>query len=188
MEDTVITFRNRAEFRAWLAEHHDNVKMCWVPVVRLRPEDDEHLYYIDAVEEALCFGWIDSIFKRIDGMCCSRFSPRRKGSPWTELNKERVRRMESLGLMTDAGRKVLPAMGTRSFKPAEWLVELMKKHRVYAKFKTFPALYQRVRGYNLMLAKKRSDAEFDIAFKQFVTQTKQGKMYGNWNDYGRLSS
>lgn len=83
--------------------------------------------------------------------------------------------------------KVLPAMGTRSFKPAEWLVELMKKHRVYAKFKTFPALYQRVRGYNLMLAKKRSDAEFDIAFKQFVSQTKQGKMYGNWNDYGRLS-
>ena len=187
MEDSVITFRNRAEFRAWLSENHNTQIACWVPVVRLRPEDDEHLYYIDAVEEALCFGWIDSIFKRIDGMCCSRFSPRRKGSPWTELNKERVRRMESLGLMTDAGRKVLPAMGTRSFKPAEWLVELMKKHRVYAKFKTFPALYQRVRAYNLQLTKKRSDAEFDIAFKQFVTQTKQGKMYGNWNDYGRLS-
>ena len=68
MEDSVITFRNRAEFRAWLSENHNTQTACWVPVVRLRPEDDEHLYYIDAVEEALCFGWIDSIFKRIDGM------------------------------------------------------------------------------------------------------------------------
>lgn len=44
MEESVITFKNRAEFRAWLSENHNTQTACWVPVVRLRPEDDEHLY------------------------------------------------------------------------------------------------------------------------------------------------
>jgi uncharacterized membrane protein YdjX (TVP38/TMEM64 family) len=68
------------------------------------------LRYGDAVEEALCFGWIDSTVKAGEGVMWRRFSPRRKRSPWTELNKERCRRLERLGLMTDAGRAVLPNM------------------------------------------------------------------------------
>ena len=186
MEEPVITFKNRAEFRAWLVEHHDNVKMCWVPVVSLRPEDDEHLYYIDAVEEALCFGWIDSIFKRIDGMCCSRFSPRRKGSPWTELNKERVRRLEKLGLMTKWGKAVLPPMGPRRFQIDIDVEAAMKKARVFKTFKSFPPLYQRVRAYNLMFYKKVDPRIYEKSLQHLIEETKKGKMFGEWNDYGRL--
>jgi uncharacterized protein YdeI (YjbR/CyaY-like superfamily) len=66
------------------------------------------LPYLEIVEEALCFGWIDSTLKKLpDGRLVQRLSPRRKGSHWTELNKERCRELESRGLMTDAGRKAL---------------------------------------------------------------------------------
>ena len=64
------------------------------------------LWYLDAVEEALCFGWIDSTVKTIDGVTLQRFGKRVKNSQWTELNKERCRRLEALGLMTDSGRAV----------------------------------------------------------------------------------
>ena len=71
---------------------------CWVVVKRGRPIDDETFWYIDAVEEAMCFGWIDSTTKKMDnGVTAQRLAPRRKGSLWSELNKERCRRMERLG-------------------------------------------------------------------------------------------
>lgn len=58
------------------------------------------------MEEALCFGWIDSTVKKLDtGITIQRLSPRKKGSIWSELNKERCRRMEKLGKMTQAGKK-----------------------------------------------------------------------------------
>ena len=76
-----------------------------------------HLGIIDAVEEAMCFGWIDSTTKKMDnGITAQRLAPRRKGSLWSELNKERCRRMERLERMTDAGRAVLPDMSeSRAF-------------------------------------------------------------------------
>ena len=70
-------------------------------VKRGRPQNDDTFWYIDAVEEALCFGWIDSTVKKLDnGITIQRLSPRKKGS-----NKERCRRMEKLGKMTQAGKK-----------------------------------------------------------------------------------
>jgi uncharacterized protein YdeI (YjbR/CyaY-like superfamily) len=67
------------------------------------------LPYLDIVEEALCFGWIDSTLKKLpDGSLAQRLSPRRKGSHWTDLNLQRCRDLESQGLMTEAGRKAIP--------------------------------------------------------------------------------
>lgn len=86
-------------------------------VKRGRPKDDGTFWYIDAVEEALCFGWIDSTTKRMnDNRTAQKLCPRKAGSNWSELNKERCRRMERLGLMTDAGRAVLPDMSDRGFQ------------------------------------------------------------------------
>ena len=68
------------------------------------------LPYLEIVEEALCFGWIDSTCKKMpDGRLAQRLSPRRKDSHWTELNKRRYADLERRGLMTDAGRKALGA-------------------------------------------------------------------------------
>lgn len=107
--------RNRNDFRSWLETHHQVETECYLHLKRGRPVDNETFWYLDAVEEALCFGWIDSTIRTIDGVAWQRFGPRKPRSPWTELNKERVRRLEKLGLMTDADRRVLPPMGPAAF-------------------------------------------------------------------------
>ena len=88
MEKNILQIDNRKDFREWLKLHADSENECWVELKRGRPVDDDKFYYLDAVEEALCFGWIDSIHKLIDGKRMQRFTPRKKNSPWTELNKE----------------------------------------------------------------------------------------------------
>ncbi len=120
------------------------------------------------------------------GCPSTSFSPRKKNGPWSELNKERVRRLEKLGLMTDAGRKVLPAMGSRSFKIDPDIEEALKKARAFKKFKEFSLLYQRVRAYNVAFNKTLGADRFAKALNHLVEETKKGKMYGEWNDYGSL--
>jgi len=182
----ILGARTRQEFRQWLAANHASETECWVVIRMGRPTNTEELWYLDAVEEALCFGWIDSVTKNLDGQLHQRFSPRRPTSPWTELNKERVRRLERLGLMTDAGRAVLPAMGPRSFKVDPELEAALKAARAWSAFKQFPPLYQRVRAYNVAFTKKRNPAAYEKALQKFLDYTKRGQMYGEWNDYGRL--
>lgn len=177
---------NRHELRAWLIEHHDAEPEGWVIVKRGRPTDNETFWYLDAVEEALCFGWIDSTLKQLDnGATAQRLAPHRKNSQWSELNKERVRRLERLGLMTDAGRAVLPPMGPRSFVIDEEIIQALKDARVYSAFKRFPDLYQRVRIDTIQI-KKNNPELFAARLHKLIDNTKQGIMYGEWNDNGRL--
>ena len=80
-EHNILIIANRREFRAWFEAHHANERECWVEVKRGRPVDDQHFWYLDAVEEALCFGWIDSRHKLIDGKRMQCFTPRKRNSP-----------------------------------------------------------------------------------------------------------
>ena len=99
----ILKAKNREELRLWLENNYETQKECWVIVKRGKPQNDDTFWYIDAVEEALCFGWIDSTVKKLDnGITIQRLSPRKKDSIWSELNKERCRRMEKLGKMTQA--------------------------------------------------------------------------------------
>ena len=61
----LLDVKSRAELREWLIQNHKTEKECWVVVKRGKPTDDNTFWYIDAVEEALCFGWIDSTTKKI---------------------------------------------------------------------------------------------------------------------------
>ena len=184
-EPVILDIHNAEEFREWLASH-PKAKECWVEVKRGKPRGRHHLWYLDAVEEALCFGWIDSIQKEINGVRLQRFTPRRKNSAWTELNKERVRRLEAQGRMTDAGRRVLPAMGPRSFRFDPDVEAALKKARVWSKFRSFPPLYQRVRAYNVAFYKRRDHKMYVQMLEHLIAETKKGRMFGEWNDYGRL--
>lgn len=109
MEITLLLeFTQRQQLRDWLQENHASAKECWVVMSRVKNPVGV-LPYLDVVEEALCFGWIDSTMKRLpDGRLAQRLSPRRKKSHWTELNKERCRRLIQEGKMTDAGLNVIP--------------------------------------------------------------------------------
>ena len=99
--NNVLKIKSANAFRTWLSKHHDTESECYVVVKRGRPIDNKTFWYIDAVETALCFGWIDSTVRDIDGIKYQRFSPRKKKSFWSELNKERARRLEKLGLMQE---------------------------------------------------------------------------------------
>lgn len=182
----VLNVSNRVDFRKWLETYSASESECWIQVKRGRPADPTTFYYLDAVEEALCFGWIDSTHKEINGVRMQRFTPRKKNSPWTELNKERVRRLERLGMMTERGRAVLPPMGPRSFSFDPDIVAAMKAVSVWSKFRSFPSLYQRIRAYNVAFYKKRNPSMYEQTLKHLIEETKQGRMFGEWNDYGRL--
>ena len=182
----ILEINNRRVFRSWLESNAETESECYVSVKRGRPKEENVFYYLDAVEEALCFGWIDSTVKEIGGKRMQRFSPRRQNGFWTELNKERVRRLEKLGLMTELGRKVLPPMGKNSFRIDHDIETAMKKARVWTIFKSFPPLYQRVRAYNVTFCKKRSPEAYEKALSHLISETQKEKMFGEWNDYGRL--
>ena len=186
LSKNILHITSREEFRKWLYQNCNKETECWIAVKRGKPTNDNNLWYLDAVEEALCFGWIDSTLRSINGISMQRFSPRRKNSPWTELNKERVRRLEALGLMTSAGRKVLPAMGVRSFKIDIDIEKALKEAKVWTKFRQLPPLYQRIRAYNIAFAKTRNPESYQRALSHLIAETAKGKMYGEWNDYGRL--
>ena len=103
---TLLEYSERSQLRSWLQENHSKEKECWVVMSRSKTPPPGILPYIDVVEEALCFGWIDSTLKKLpDGRLAQRLSPRRKKSHWTKLNMDRCRDLEDRGLMTPAGRR-----------------------------------------------------------------------------------
>jgi uncharacterized protein YdeI (YjbR/CyaY-like superfamily) len=93
----------RAQWRAWLAAHHAGSPGVWV-VLHRKAAGRRHLSLDDAVEEALCFGWIDSTLRSLgDGRSALMFTPRRSGGTWSQSNKRRVARLAAEGMMTPAG-------------------------------------------------------------------------------------
>lgn len=182
----ILTCRNREEFRSWLAANHATEAECYLVLKRGRPTNEDRFWYLDAVEEALCFGWVDSTMRKIDGQSMQRFSPRKKNSNWTELNKERCRRLEKLGLMTDAGRAVLPPMGPRSFRIDPETEAALKQARVWSKFKALPPLYQRVRASNIKFYRDRGIDGYERMLEHTIETARKGETFGEWNDFGRL--
>jgi len=85
-----MKIENRADFRHWLEENYSTETEVWVSVKRAKLVDDGHFWYLDAVEEALCFGWIDSTHKLIDGVRMQRFTPRNKNSPMRAVRYQEV--------------------------------------------------------------------------------------------------
>ena len=97
-----------AEFQKWLAENHSTKKEIWL-VQYKKATRKPSINYISAVEEAICFGWIDGFEKGMDSeRYATRFTPRRPKSNWTETNKARAGKMIAEGKMTEAGRITLP--------------------------------------------------------------------------------
>jgi uncharacterized protein YdeI (YjbR/CyaY-like superfamily) len=170
----VLEVSSRAEWRAWLGEHHDTKTEIWL-VFRKPPP----LTYIESVYEALCFGWIDGIAKRIDeSRTGQRFTPRRPKGNWTELNKERARRLIADGLMTDAGRAVLPDLSLEAFTIAPDIIAALQADPVvWANFQNFSGLYQRVRISYIEETRKQPEV-FEARLANFLKQTALNKTFG----------
>ena len=101
----------RDEWRRYLAEHFETDEEVWF-IFPVNASGEESLTYNDAVEEALCFGWIDSTNKRMDeDHCARRFTPRKKNSPYSQPNIERLIWLEERGMIHPSVREcVLPVI------------------------------------------------------------------------------
>ena len=105
-----VEVTTRAELRAWLEEHHTQAESIWLVTYKKSKRPDLHLPWEEVVQEALCFGWIDSQAGRVDEERTKvRLSQRRRGSGWSGINKAHIARLEEQGLMTDAGRAKIEA-------------------------------------------------------------------------------
>jgi uncharacterized protein YdeI (YjbR/CyaY-like superfamily) len=108
-ERELVEPRSRAEWREWLAANGETSDGVWL-VLGKPSAGPPPLTYDESVEEALCFGWIDSQQSSLDAERVKQLmTPRRRGGGWARTNKERIERLEASGLMTDAGRRVIEA-------------------------------------------------------------------------------
>lgn len=176
--------KNREQWRAWLAKHHDSRDEIWL-VYYKKDSGKPRIPYNDAVEEALCFGWIDSIGKPIDrNRFAQRFSPRRPKSNFSAMNRERVRRLMKAGRMTRAGLAALRAHGVgrsagsrRLVIPPDILEQLKRDHVIWRNFNRFPASYRRIR-IGWIDASRNRKAAFETRLEYFLRMTKANKRFG----------
>jgi uncharacterized protein YdeI (YjbR/CyaY-like superfamily) len=107
-----LKLSTREQWRNWLAKHQDAASEVWL-VFEKRHTHRPSIAYDDAVKEALCFGWIDSLIKRLDESTYARkFTPRKAGSKWSTANRQRYAELQAQGLLNTAGLKRAPS--TRS--------------------------------------------------------------------------
>ncbi|MBT9554910.1 MAG: YdeI/OmpD-associated family protein [Myxococcales bacterium] len=179
---TVFDPETRRAWRDWLAANHAGATEIWMLLRRGTPGS---ITYLDAVEEALCFGWIDGIAKSFEGATAQRFTPRRPRSNWTELNKSRARRLIDAGKMTEAGRRTLPDLSDVDVRiAADIRARLEATPPAWQQFQAFPSLYQRVRLGYIEEVRKRDPAEWERRLANFVAKTAKNELFGNWDDSG----
>jgi uncharacterized protein YdeI (YjbR/CyaY-like superfamily) len=122
-EGKLLRLTRRGEWRGWLQSHHRRSREAWLLLFNSRHRQGS-LSLNDAVEEALCFGWIDGTLRRLDEKRYAlRFTPRKPGSVWSVRNIARVRKLTRLGLMAQAGLEAV-ANGRRS---GEWDAALSRE-------------------------------------------------------------
>jgi uncharacterized protein YdeI (YjbR/CyaY-like superfamily) len=162
----MVTPKNRAQWRAWLVRNHNSAAEIWIGFYK-KHTGKSCVSYEEAVEEGLCFGWIDGLVQRYDDeRYAQRFTPRRKGSKWSALNLKRVKQLTDAGLMTNAG---LAAVGnawaeagaedskpesTRVVVPAYLKEALAKNKKAQGNFATLPPGYKRIAIKWITAAKK----------------------------------
>jgi uncharacterized protein YdeI (YjbR/CyaY-like superfamily) len=178
------------DWRGWLKRNHKTAKEIWL-VYYKKHSDKPRISYNDAVDEAMCFGWIDSTVKTFTkDSFCQRFSPRRKGSPCSELNKHRAIRMIKEKRMTPAGLTALEGTlgyGAKIHKgtikhtevwkvPADILKALRKNPAAWKNFQKFPLAYQRIRvGW---IDATRIEETRNTRLGYFLKMTVQNKRFG----------
>jgi len=181
---------DRHEWRSWLAKNHRSAKEIWL-IYYNKKSGKPRIPYNDAVEEALCYGWIDSIVKKYDvERAAQRFSPRRKNSKLSEMNKERIRQLIQAKKMTPAGlesiRHHLKANSSdvkddlfiREFiLPDDIAAALKSEKTAWTNFRKFPEHYRRIRIGWIDGARERPE-EFEKRLRYFIRMTAKNKMFG----------
>lgn len=169
---------NRDAWRAWLEKNSNSEKEVWLIYYRKEAEKPR-IPYNDAVEEALCFGWIDSVNKRLDEeRNVQRFSPRRTKSEYSQTNKERLKRLIKQGKVIPAVQDSLVDIDLDKFEyPPDIMRAIRENARAWENYQKYSGAYQRIRIAYIDNGRKRP-GEFEKRLKHFIQKTEQDKQYG----------
>ena len=177
-ESKLLRLSERDRWRAWLQNNYKSKDEAWL-VYAKKHTGEPRISYNDAVEEALCFGWIDSIVKTVDdGHFAQRFSVRKNMSNWSQLNIERLRLLVNEGNIIPEVLESLPDLSVDDFEvPADILVDIKANDEAWSNYQEFSAPYKRIRISYIDAARSRPD-EFKKRLKNFIKKSEQNKLIG----------
>jgi uncharacterized protein YdeI (YjbR/CyaY-like superfamily) len=166
------------EWRDWLKRHYKSEKEVWL-VYYKKHTGQPRIPYNDAVEEALCFGWIDSIVRSIDvDRYAQRFSPRNPKSPYSQANKERLRGLVKQGKVVDEVLATLGDLTEERFEiPPDILKVIKANKKAWKNFQAFSPSYIRIRIAFIDAARKRPQ-EFTKRLGHFIEMTEKNRQFG----------
>ena len=169
---------NRKDWRRWLRAHYKTEKEIWLVYYR-KETGKPRIAYNDAVEEALCFGWIDSIVKTLDKeRTVQRFSPRKPASKYSPANKERLRKLLKQRKVIKEVRDTLEDFSQEKFEVPEDILSAIKANKeAWKNFQKFSDSYKRIRIGFIDGARKRPE-EFKKRLRYFIEMTEKNKQYG----------
>lgn len=169
---------NKEDWRNWLTEHYKTAPEIWL-VYYKKDSGKKRIPYNDAVEEALCFGWIDSIIKGIDKeKYAQRFSPRKPGTPYSQANKERLKKLISEKKVVKDVLVTLKDLSNEVYVfPPDILKEIKTNKAAWKNFQNFSEEYKRIRIAFIDGARNRP-AEFRKRLNYFIAMTAKNKIFG----------
>jgi len=169
---------NREEWRDWLEEHYKSASEIWL-VSYLKKTGKPSVPYNDAVEEALCFGWIDSIVKKLDEeRYAQRYTPRRAKSGYSQTNKERLKKLIERGKVMPEVLAGLDEIGLEDFEyPDDIMAALQENEKAWENFQRYSGSYQRIRIAYIDVARDRP-GEYEKRLAHLIKVTEQDKQFG----------
>ncbi len=160
-------FKTQNELRKWLTKNHHKKSEIWIGFCK-KDSGKKGITPPEALDEALCFGWIDGIRKSVDEISyCNRYTPRTKSSKWSRINTEKVEKLIEAGLMLEPGLKVIDeakadgrwdrayASPKNAKAPEDFLKELRKNKKASANFKNISKSDLFIICYKLQNSKKQ---------------------------------
>ncbi|MCL4489263.1 MAG: YdeI/OmpD-associated family protein [Chloroflexi bacterium] len=169
---------NRKAWRDWLKKHYKSEKEIWL-VYYKKHSGRPRIPYNEAVEEALCFGWIDSTVKTIDAeRFAQRFSVRNAKSAYSQANKERLKALVEQGKVAKEVLATLGDLQEDKFEiPSEILKAIKANRSAWKNFQRFSPSYVRIRIAFIEGARKRP-REFAKRLEYFIRMTEKNKQFG----------
>jgi len=179
MEITKTLFvTNPRDWRDWLKKNYRTEKEIWL-IYPKKATGKPRIAYNDAVEEALCFGWIDSIVKKLDeAHTAQRFSPRKPKARYSQANTERLRTLMAQKKVISEVVETLGDVLDEKFRFPPDIIRTIKAHKVaWKNFQAFSDSYKRIRIAFIDGARNRPD-EFKKRLRHFIEMTEKNKMFG----------
>lgn len=176
MPDKILHIKTRGDWRNWLEQNFNIENEVWL-VYAKKSTGEQRIQYNDAVEEALCFGWIDSINRTLDeSHTMQRFTPRQAKSSYSQPNKERLKWLADNNLIHHSFCKTVQVILSKEYVfPVDILDEIKKDKTVWNNYTKFSEPYKRIRISYIDSARKRPE-EFTKRLINFIQKTQSNKL------------